>query len=107
MRRHPLTLLRLCRDRPCRRRPAEQRDEVAALHGRTLNPKVTPYHIAKRNAALCITAKLIGEWQNGSNSPGPIYARTSASANCGHPAALAGGSDVPFAALSSAATSVS
>jgi len=32
----------------------------------------------------------------GQTQPAPFYARTSASANCGHPAALAEGSYVPI-----------
>src|SRR5262252_6327072 len=32
---HPLALLRARRERPCGRRPAEQRDECAALHSIT------------------------------------------------------------------------
>jgi hypothetical protein len=34
---YPAGLLRTCRERPCHRRSAEQRDELAAFHARTLS----------------------------------------------------------------------
>src|SRR5262245_12451313 len=55
-------LLRARRQRPCDRRAAEQRDELAASHVLP-QPEGAAYHIAVGNAALCISAKLIVEWQ--------------------------------------------
>src|SRR5262249_35476525 len=46
-----------------RRRSAKQRDELASPHGLPSVRGITPYHIVCKNAALCITAKLIVKWQ--------------------------------------------
>src|SRR5262245_20471451 len=65
-------LLRLRTERPRRRRSraAEQRDELASPHGLPSVRGITSYHIVCKNAALCIPAKLIVEWQGWVNRVG-------------------------------------
>jgi hypothetical protein len=45
---------------PCE---TKQFDELATPHEYSPQPRIAPYHIVVGNAALCITAKLIVEWQ--------------------------------------------
>src|SRR5205085_7671067 len=49
---HPLPLLRDRRERPHRRRAADERDELAPPHGLSLNPRTTPYHILKKSRVV-------------------------------------------------------
>jgi hypothetical protein len=59
---HLARLLRARRERPRRRSAAEKRDELAPPHGLPSSEgRILPHRYAK--TLLCITAKLIGEWQ--------------------------------------------
>jgi hypothetical protein len=63
----PVGLLRLCHERPCGRR-AEQRDELAALHGlpSARGLRITSYHIVvARMPRLCITANSAADVADG------------------------------------------
>jgi hypothetical protein len=46
-----------------RRCATAQRDELASPHGLPSVRGITPYHLVCKNAPLCITAKLVVEWQ--------------------------------------------
>ena len=46
-----------------RRCATAQCDELASPHGLPSVEGITPYHIVCKNAPLCITAKLVVEWQ--------------------------------------------
>src|SRR5262249_2046223 len=77
---HPLGLLRARRERPCRRRAAEQRDEVAARHSITCSARAISIGGTVRASALAALrlmnrSNLVGCWTGNSAGLGPLTIR--------------------------------
>jgi hypothetical protein len=64
----PVRLLPACRERPCRRRTAEQHDELASSHGLSSGSGPQATTSLNQEVMLCITANFTAHDRNGSKA---------------------------------------